>query len=110
MHKRKKTKQATPLFEHKARTHFNKRWRERVGTEPLDFTELKRLMQQAATGKPQTFLTFVKHVPPHSSRWRAKFQGKDLILVFDHAMRVPVSCWIDVPQETKLEAEQLVDA
>jgi len=84
-----------PKFEHKARTHFQRRWDERIGVPQIPYKTLKELMQSAARGMPSTQLELITHVPPFSSRWRASVSGKTIVLVYDHAMKLPVSCWIE---------------
>ena len=90
----KKRRDDTPEFEVKARKHFERRWRERISGTPPNYEVLKDAIRQAARGAASPFFTFDRHTPPYSSRWFAQAAGKDIVIAYDHAMKLPVSCWV----------------
>ena len=89
----KKCRRSNAMIERRARQHFENRWREKISPEVPRYDLLKEVVRKAGSGQPQTFVTFLTHRPPHSSRWIATWQGKKVVIAYDHSVRLPMTCW-----------------
>jgi len=80
--------------EHKrsALGHFRNQWRTRIADEMPDLELIRDELRRAISGQPSTFFTLVSH-NHYSTRWRAYYAGKTIIVAYHHNLKVPVSVW-----------------
>lgn len=85
-----------------ALSHFRTQWATRIADEMPDLDLIRAELRRAVEGQESAFFTLAgfNH---YSTRWRAHFGGKTLIVAYHHNLRVPVSVWEEGVDYRKVE-------
>lgn len=75
-----------------ALTHFQSQWTSRVADEMPSLDLIRDELSKAVKGSSSGFFELVTF-NHYSTRWRAHYAGKTIIVAYNHRLKVPVSVW-----------------